>query len=100
MKYSKNYWVSWFEPRHHELKLDYPWWHTGWAWNPMNLERKKIKIITAAVKAQSPVAARQLIREAYKYPKGPMQYLFMRRMPAKWSPFNEKFPKEPHMQWD
>ena len=91
---NKSYWISWtaLEPLH-TFELHSPWWVSGYnAYdNPT---------IVAAVRAPSPEAAVEVVRNAYDSPPPIIDLRFCDEMPAGRSPFSDRFPKCEWMAWD
>jgi hypothetical protein len=96
----RRWWVSWWHPADHGFDLEErPWWMTGFR------ERTAGPVedsVCAAIIAPTEDAAREVVLAAYES-FGPrpqaLEWRFVEKAPADWSPFGERFPRGDWMVW-
>lgn len=74
------------------FELHTPWWISGYTGDGE-------PTICAAVMAEDEDDAEEKIYEAFDECPDSIQFRFIERRPDDWSPFGERFPQLPWMQW-
>lgn len=90
------FWVSWYhEEPFGELKLEFPWWTTGWRCSDY------ADTICAAVIAPTQEGAEEIIYKACEFRPEVIEFRFVDSKPDDWIPFNERFRsgKEKWRKW-
>ena len=90
---SKAYWLSWYTTAEHGgWELHSPWWISGYSGDGEET------IIVAAVRANSPEEAEEVVVNSYDTPPEYLRFRFNDEFDR--SPFSDRFPQAEWMAWD
>lgn len=88
-----NYWVSWTHlPSEGEFELWWPWWISGTSGEGES--------VCAAVQAASEDEAKEAVMAAYDVRPAGLEWRFVEKRPAGWTPYGDRFAKAAWMpEW-
>lgn len=96
----KSYWVRFYDYSEHLRSFEYhgPWWVTGFTWDEKDEE---MKVLCAAVRAESEEAAQRVIIGAYDNKDGPAKWSFVDEQDTEWDPkdLGDRFVAKEWMKW-
>ena len=92
----KGYSISWYGSEFPKaINPSWPWWLDGWTFDGAGVSTP---IIVGALIAKDAEEAKRLVSDA-RIGGRVKEWRFCEEQPAGWTPFTERYPRQPWMKW-